>query len=162
MAVGGPVLDPGGMNDTKTGPDRVLLIGAIVVAVIVVGAALVALTGSEPVTYDPTTPEGTAQRYVQAVLDGDHAAVESFLLEEEDCEVGPHYYGDQTVRARLIDATTTGDTAVVDIELTFSGGDPLFGGYGYTESAQIELESTADGWRVDPDSWPYYPCEVPR
>ena len=161
MVGGAWKVDAGGMNDTKSGPDRVLLIGAIVVAVIVVGAALVALTRSEPAMLDPATPEGTAQRYVQAVLDGNHATAESLLL-DDDCDVGPRYYGDQTVRARLIDSTTTGDTAVVDIELAFSGGDPLFGGYGYTESAQIELESTGEGWKVDPDSWPYYPCEVPR
>ena len=161
MVGGASKLDAGGMNDTKSGPDRVLLIGAIVVAVIVVGAALVALTRSEPATLDPSTPEGTSQRYVQAVLDGDHATVESLLL-NEDCDVDPRYYGNQTARARLIDSTTTGDNAVVDIELAFSGGDPLFGGYGYTESAQIELESTEDGWKVDPGSWPYYPCEVPR
>jgi hypothetical protein len=161
MVWGAPKLDAGCMNDTKSGPDRVLLIGAIVVAVIVVGAALVALTRSEPATLDPSTPEGTAQRYVQAILDGDTVTAESLLL-EEDCDVGPRHYADETVRARLVDSTTTGDTAVVNIELTFSGGDPLFGGYGYTESAQIELKSTDDGWKVDPDSWPYYPCEVPR
>lgn len=151
----------GGMNNTKLGPDRVLLTGAIVVAVIVIGAALVALTRSEPATLDPTTPEGTAQQYVQAVLDGDNATAKSLLL-EENCDVDPRYFGDQTVRARLVDSTTDGATAVVDIELIYSGGDPLFGGYGYEERAQIELEMTADGWRVDPDSWPYFPCEVNR
>ena len=150
----------GGMNDTR-GPDRVLLFGAIVVGLIVVGAALVALTRSEPTSFDPATPEGTAQRYVQAVLDGDNATVED-LLTMEDCNVGPNYFGDQTVRARLLDSRTTGDTAVVDIQLTYTGGDPLFGGYGWDERAQINLEMTDDGWRVDPDSWPYFPCEVPR
>lgn len=150
----------GGMNSTR-GPDRVLLVGAIVVGVIVVGAALVALTRSEPTTLDPTTPEGTAQRYVQAVLDGDNVAAQELLL-EDDCDLGPHHFGNDTVRARLVDSSVTGDEAVVDIELIFSGGDPLFGGYGYEERAQIELDMTPDGWRVAPDSWPYYPCEVTR
>lgn len=149
----------GDMTNTR-GPDRVLLIGAIVVAVIVVGAALVALTRSEPTMLDPATPEGTAQRYVQAVLDGDDIAARDLLV-DEDCEiVGPHYYGNETVRARLMHSRITGDRAIVDIELIHSGGDPLFGGYSYEDRAQIELERTADGWRVDPDSWPYYPCEV--
>jgi hypothetical protein len=161
MAGGDGKLDAGCMNDTNSGPDRVLLVGAIVVAMIVVGAALVALTRSGPATLDPATPEGTAQRYVQAILDGDHVTAESLLL-EEDCDVSPRHYGNETVRARLVDSTTTGDTAVVNIELTFSGGDPLFGGYGYTESAQIELEATDQGWRVDSNSWPYYYCEVSR
>ena len=161
MAVLGRESDAGGMNETKSGPDRVLLVGAIVVALIVVVAALVALTRSEPATLDPTTPEGTAQQFVQAVLDGDNAMADSLLL-DEDCDVGPRYYSDQTVRARLVDSRTTGNTAVVDIELTFSGGDPLFGGYGYTEPAQIRLETTDGGWRIDPDSWPYFPCEVNR
>lgn len=151
-----------GMNDTSRGPDRVLAIGAIVVAVIVVGAALVALTRSEPTTFDPGTAEGTAQRYVQAVLDGDNATVRSLLADEGECDVTPRFFGEQTVRARLIDSEVSGDTAVVDIELAFSGGDPLFGGYGYEEQAQLELLHTGDGWRVDADSWPYWPCEVPR
>lgn len=154
--------DTGGMNDSTRGPDRVLLIGAVVVGVIVVVAALVALTRSEPETLDPTTAEGTAQRYVQAVLDGDNATVRSLLSEGEDCDVSPRYFGDQTVRARLIDSQVTGDTAVADIELAFTGGDPLFGGYGYEERAQLELTQTDEGWRVDPDSWPYWPCEVPK
>ncbi|MEX2279891.1 MAG: hypothetical protein WEA76_07355 [Acidimicrobiia bacterium] len=149
------------MNNTKPGPDRVLLIGAMVVAVIVIGAALVALTRSEPATLDPTTPEGTAQRYVQAILDGDNATAES-LLTEEDCEVGFGYYSDQTVRARLVDSTVDGDTATVEVELVFSGGDPLFGGYGYEDRAQIQLDQVDGTWLVDPDSWPYFPCEVDR
>jgi len=148
------------MKDTR-GPDRVLLIGAIVVAVIVIGAALVALTRSEPATLDPTTPEGTAQRYVQAVLDGDSITAEGLLL-ADSCDVGPRYFGNETVRARLIDTRTEGDTAIVNLGLSYSGGDPLFGGYSYEDQAQIRLRQTDDGWRVDPDSWPYYPCEVSK
>ena len=151
----------GGMNNSTRGPDRVLLVGAIVVGVIVVGAALVALTRSEPTALDPNSPEGTAQIYVQAILDGDQSTVRDLLL-EDGCDVGPRYFGNQTVRARLIDSSVDGDTAVVDIDLIFGGGDPLFGGYGYEEPAQIELELTDGGWRVDPDSWPYFPCEVDR
>ncbi|MFP5330822.1 MAG: hypothetical protein ACLGHX_00440, partial [Acidimicrobiia bacterium] len=79
-------------QDTRTGGDRVLLIGAIVVV-----AALVALTRSEPATLDPSTPEGTAQRYVQAILDGDNATAEDMVL-EENCDIGPRFFGDQTVR----------------------------------------------------------------
>jgi hypothetical protein len=150
------------MNNSTRGPDRVLLIGAIVVGVIVIGAALVALTRSEPAALDPNSPEGTAQRYVQAVLDGDSITVRDLLLEGEDCDLGPRYVGNNTVRARLIDTAVDGDTAVVEIDVIFSGGDPLFGGYGYEERAQIELELTADGWRVDPNSWPYFFCEVNR
>jgi hypothetical protein len=121
----------------------------------------VALTRSEPTALDPSSPEGTAQIYVQAILDGDQSTVRDLLL-EDGCDVGPRYFGNQTVRARLIDSSVDGDTAVVDIDLIFGGGDPLFGGYGYEERAQIELELTDDGWRVDPDSWPYFPCEVDR
>ncbi len=148
------------MNNTR-GPDRVLLIGAAVVAVIVVGAAVVALTRSEPATLDPSTPEGTAQRYVQAVLDDDNRTVHDLLL-EEDCQVGPHYYGNQSVRARLVDSSVEGDTAVVEIELNHSSGSPLFGGYNWQERAQIELELTADGWKVLERSWPYFYCEVTK
>lgn len=156
----GPRAHAGGMNDTR-GPDRVLLIGAIVVAVIVVGAALVALTRSEPATLDPSSPEGTAQQYVQAVLDGDNATAQDLLL-EDDCQPGPRYFGDETVRARLVDSQVDGEMATVEIELVFSGGNPLFGGYGYEDHAQIRLEMTEEGWRVGPDSWPYFPCEVDR
>ena len=152
----------GGMNDTKSGPDRVLLIGAIVVGLIVVVAALVALTRSEPEALDPNSPEGTAQRYVQAVLDGDNATIEELLFEEEDCDVGPRYFGEQTVRARLVDSSVSGSSATVEVELIFSGGDPLFGGYGYEERAQIQLEMADGSWLVDPDSWPYFYCEVDR
>lgn len=159
MARGAPEIHCGTMTDTR-GPDRVLLIGAIVVAMIVVGAALVALTRSEPTMLDPNTPEGTAQRYVQAVLDGDNIAARDLLV-DEDCDIlGPHHFGNESVRARLTGSRITGDRAIVDIELIHSGGDPLFGGYSYEDRTQIVLELTADGWRVDSDSWPYYPCEV--
>lgn len=160
MAGGGSEAHAGGMNDTR-GPDRVLLIGAIVVAVIVIGAALVALTRSEPAAFDPATPEGTAQQYVQAVLDGDNATAQDLLL-EDDCQPGPRHFGDETVRARFVDSQVDDDTATVEIELIFSGGNPLFGGYGYEDRAQIQLEMTENGWRVGPDSWPYFPCEVDR
>lgn len=161
MVSGGSVAHAGGMNDTKTGPDRVLLIGAVVVGLIVVVAALVALTRSEPATLDPSTPEGTAQRYVQAILDGDNATAEDMIL-EEDCDIGPRFFGDQTVRARMVNSTVDGDTATVEVELVFSGGDPLFGGYGYEEPAWINLTQVDGTWMVDSDSWPYFPCEVDR
>lgn len=160
MVVRGWMVESGSMNNTPR-PDRVLLIGAVVVGVIVLGAALVGLTRSEPATLDPNTPEGTAQRYVQAVLDGDDIAAQELLL-DDNCSIGPRHFGNETVRARLVDSSVSGDSATVTIELIYSGGNPMFGGYGYEDRAHIRLEMTPDGWRVGPDSWPYFPCEVTK
>jgi hypothetical protein len=145
--------------NTQRGPDRVLVIGAIVVGLIVVGAAIVALTGSGPASLDPTTPEGTAQRYVQAILDNDIVVAQALLI-DQDCRPDQRFFGNESVRARLVDSNVFGDTAVVEVEIIFSGGSPIFGGYNYSEHARIALEATDAGWGVTSDSWPYFVCEV--
>lgn len=128
--------------------------------VIVVVAGIVALAGAGPEPLDPTTPQGTAQRYAQAVLDNDRAAIEALMI-SENCQNQGQFFGDDTVRVRLVDTRVTGDRATVDIEISHSGGGPL-SGYDYREQAQIFLEQTDAGWGVADNSWPYFFCEAPK
>jgi len=139
---------------TTHSPDRALVGGAIVVGVIVVAAGIAALAGSGPTTYQPGSPEATAQAYVQAVLDDDTAAIQSLVI-DSSCDVGPRYFGDEPIRVTLVGTDIVGDTATVRIDVTHGTSDPIFGG-GWDENSQINLRQVDGSWAVDGDSWPFW------
>ncbi len=130
--------------------------GALLTA-LVVGAAIVA---SRPVpTYDLSTPEGTVQAFLQAVLDGDDETAAGFLSSEVDPHcVAELYRGpDTSVRVTLVSTDVQDHTATVRVRITFTEAQPPFGGSEYSNDATYRLERTDDGWTITRADWPF-PC----
>ena len=80
-------------DSTSTGSRMVLaVIGVLVVGAIAVAAVLSAVRSTPDL--DPTTPEGVAQAYYRAILDGDDSAALLLMTPElrEKCD-GQHFRG---------------------------------------------------------------------
>lgn len=148
------------MSDTRT-PDRTLLGAGIVVAILVVAAIIVVLTGDRVVELDPSTPEGVVQQYMNHVLDDDENEAMALLTVDPDgctqmrAEVS---FDREAVRIVLGDIDVSGDDADVDVTLTRSSGDPL-DNYEWTEDLTFDLVRTDGAWKIDEVPWPFMICE---
>lgn len=148
------------MNDSHT-PDRTLLAAGAVVAILVVAAIVVVLTGDRVVDLDPSTPEGVVQQYMNHALDDDEdEALALTTLDPDDCtrmraEVS---YDRESVRIVLGDVDVSGDDADVDVTITRSSGDPL-DTHQWSEDVTFELVRVDGGWKIDEAPWPFVVCE---
>jgi hypothetical protein len=139
-------------------PNRIL---AIVVGAMVVLAAVVVVLSANRSTadYDPGTPEGTVQAYLQAVTTGDYAEAATFLAPSSDCDVEDldRAGTPDSARVYLVGTETEGETTTVTVEVTLPSGGPLD-----TESSETHLyRLTRSGgdWRLTGTPWPLYFCE---
>jgi hypothetical protein len=148
------------MSDTRT-PDRTLLGAGIVVAILVVAAIIVVLTGEGVVELDPTTPEGVVQQYMNHAIDDDEdEAIALLNVDPNECthiraEVT---YDRDAIRIVLGDVEIDGDEAEVDVTITRSSGEPL-DNYEWTEDLRFELVSVDGAWKIDEAPWPFVVCE---
>lgn len=123
------------------------------VAAIVAIAIAVVLTGTAPTAYPVGSPEATVQAYLEAVIDDDFAAAQALVTEsgKEECD---GFIGSDNglQRARISDANTSGDIALVEVTLSWSGGADAFASE-YSENSRFELTMTETGWMVDRLPW---------
>jgi hypothetical protein len=152
---------PGGRATAGRGPNRVLLLVVAAIAVIATVAGVLAANRAGP-TYDPSTPEGTVQAYLTAVIDGDHDRAAGFLAAGSACSVTDL---DTTtlpdgVRVTLRDVQVTGDTARVDVEVALPSGD-LLGGSETFERHSIRLARSSGTWLLTGEPWPMTGCRKP-
>ncbi len=141
-----------------SGPNRVLavLVGAVLLLAVVAG--VVVANRSVPVL-DPDSPEGAAQAFLQAVVDEDYAAAANLLSTSSACDAADIAYYSESSRIVLDRVTVDGDTAVVTVRVTESGGD-LFGGSGWSHTERLTLEREDGAWKVTGSPWLMY-CEEP-
>lgn len=148
------------MSEARS-PDRTLIGAVAAVAIIVVVAIAVVLTGDRVVELDPSSPEGVVQQYMNFVLDGDEEealALTTFADEECTRVRAEITYQEETVRIVLGDVDVSGDRADVDVTVTRSDGDPL-SGYEWSEHVTFELERVDGEWKIDEVPWPFVVCE---
>ncbi len=71
-------------------PERFVLIagGAVLAVVVLAVAVIVALGGPERADYDPASPEGVVQRYIEASRRGDGDAARALLSERAREQLG--------------------------------------------------------------------------
>lgn len=140
----------------KERPNLVLAIVAAVVVLLAAVAALLAVN-RQPPDLDPSTPEGTVQLFVRAVLEGDDEEAVGYLDPSLGCKAPlPDLYRPQGATLTLVDSVTRGDTAEVTIDITEQAGVGLFGSWSHRETLQVRAEG--DGWLIQRDSWPIYSC----
>lgn len=141
-----------------TGRTILLIGGAVsVVVVIAIGLALAVGTGGVR-TYPAGAPEGTVQRFLQAVDSHDYdgaygllsPAVRSRVSKSEF--VNQYSFGspseDRRVRIERLDRTDRVATVYLSVD-SFSGG--LFGSDRYTYQVEIRLVDEGGTWLIDED-----------
>ncbi len=126
------------------------------VAVVLVAAAVVVAV-QPPQEFDPGTPEGTAQAYYQAILDGDEDLALSYLDEDllAGCsryELG--YITPESARVVIARTEIDGDEARVDVVITETWGEGPFGGGSNTVDETLIMTRSGDGWLISRTPWP--------
>jgi hypothetical protein len=133
----------------------VLGIGAGVVAIVVVAAIVVLAIGSPDVEeYPADSPEGTIQRYLRAVADGDEEAARALLSERVNDQMSDDPFGrlfcqpgeGHQVRVEDVDAGDQRATVTLEIE-NISGSGLDFDRYSYER--QVALVFEEGGWKIN-------------
>lgn len=137
-----------------------LVVILAVLGVLVVVALIAVFTRGEPEPLDPGTPEGVVQQYSAAVIDGDEAAAEEFLVPEivEDCVRMPTS-GSEGMRVTLVDSTERDDTADVEVLIVTTYGDGPFGSSEYEERGVFDLVRVDGEWLIETAPWPLAICD---
>lgn len=147
---------------THTGrvrPNRVLAVVVGGIALVALVAAVLAATRSEP-EFDPATPEGTVQGYLQAVFDEDEDEALSYLAADTACD-RDDFRGvvtSESARVVLRGAEVDGEVATVEVEIAYTGGQGPFDTYEWSEEQTFELEREGDRWVLIGEPWPLYFC----
>ena len=123
-------------------PERfVLIAGGSVLAVVVLAVALiVALGGPEKANYDPATPEGVVQRYLEAIRRGNADAARELLSERARQQI------DTDGGWALYRPGPIGDNRLVTVERTEVAGDRA------TVWLRVE-DSSGSGLSLERYSW---------
>lgn len=133
--------------------------GPVAGVVAVVALVIVGLTRG-PAEFDPGSPEGTIQLYIEALVEGDFDTAASFW-DESGCFPASSIPsgGSPGASASLVRVEGNDIEATVVVRLTESSPDPLGGLYDYEE--WFTLVRRGDSWQIRQPSWPYYelPCE---
>jgi len=138
-----------------------VVLGSAVAGIVVLGAVAGVVAGRSSATQrDPSTPAGAVQAYLQAVAKGDVDAAAALLSPEGSCtaEDLSRAYLPSSLRAVLGTATVTGETAVVQVDVTESSGGELFGSSGYEHGERFVLERTGSAWALTGTPWPMFEC----
>ena len=144
-----------------------ILIGVVagVLVLVVLAIALPRLIDREEATYPPNTPEGTVQRYLQAVSDEDTNTALALLTEEnatpcmeDELHDRLRYSSLDRYRVRLGDVEEIdADTVTVTVGATRVRQPGLFElpNDRNTHDYEFELRRSADGfWLIAESEWP--------
>lgn len=138
----------------------IVLIGGAIGVVVVIAIGLTLAIGSGGVrNYPADSPEGTVQRFLQAVDSHDYDSAYSLLSTSVRNRVSmsgfvsQYSYGSPSENRRIrIDRVDRSDrVTTVDLSVdSFSGGD-LFGSSRYTYQVEIRLVREGGTWLIDED-----------
>ncbi len=144
-----------------------ILIGVVagVIVLVVLAIALPRLIDREEATYPPNTPEGTVQRYLQAVGDEDTDTALALLAEEnttacmeDELRDRLRYSSLARYRVRLGDVEEIDvETVTVIVRATWIREPGLFElpDDGNSSEHEFELRRSADGfWLIAESEWP--------
>lgn len=141
--------------------DRFLIGILIGIAVLIVAAVVVFFTRKDQTTYiSESTPEGIVHNYVLAILNKDYEKAYGYLAELEykptfekfrqAFAVGRLTPGENGIKVGA--SEITGDSASVEVSMTYTPSDPFSQGYDNVGSAQLLLQNGV--WKIS--SMPTY------
>lgn len=139
------------MEEDRRLPGWVLpLAGTVgVVVLVVIGLA------RGPAEFGPSTPEGTIQLYIDALVDGDFVTAAAFWADDGCIPVSTvPSRGAPDISASLVSVEGNDIEANVVIRITESSQDPLGGLVEYDEWFNMIRRDSS--WKIRQPSWPYY------
>lgn len=153
----------------KKSPNAIL---ATVFALLVIAVVLVTLftSGSASKNLDPSTPAGTVQSYLSAVLKGNYEKAAQFISSESSCDVQDldRVYTVDTARVDLVKTEIDGEHAQVWVKVDYPSGAPF--DVDYPSGAPFDVVrvedhiyrlARSDGpWLLTGIPWPLYDCGV--
>jgi hypothetical protein len=138
---------------------RTILVVIGTLVVVLIGVAVV-LALRPPPQFDAATPEGTAQGYFQAVLDGDEDLAFGYLTEtlRDRCETGEmRHVTPDGARVVITRTEIDGADAALEVEITETYREgPIFdiGSYPFDET--LVMERHGDRWLITEMPWPIH------
>lgn len=140
------------MHDGTSARSRaVLVVMAVVVAAAIAGAAALSATRSTP-DLDASTPEGVAQAYYEALVDGREADAIDLLTpqlrrrcDERDFRFYP---ADETVRVVLISTRVVNRRAEVEVEIDRIDDVTPFDLDGYSTRERLTMTRSGGRWLI--------------
>jgi hypothetical protein len=147
------------MDDVAMKTDRhsriaLMVIGAITVVLI---AVAIVIAVQPPETFDPGTPEGTAQAYYQAIIDGDEDLALSYLAEELLSSCSTHdltHFTPDGARVLIEQTEIDADAARVDVVITETWGEGPFGSGSNTFDETLIMTRSGETWVISRMPWP--------
>jgi hypothetical protein len=139
----------------KATSNSVLLAIGVFVAILVAAAVVLAI--QPPATLDADTPEGAAQRYYKAVLDGDDDLAFTYMTDDLKDSCGQELqYFDKGEDARIVIVASTIEDEQAELEVTIevTYGDGPFGRDSYDRDETMRLERHGDRWLITEPTWP--------
>ncbi|MEA2000962.1 MAG: hypothetical protein U9N84_03620 [Actinomycetota bacterium] len=153
------------MNDkTPRMPGTPILIGIGFLVMVAVIVAL-ALAGGNIRTYDPGTPEATAQAYIQALFEEDTDTAFGYLSPELQAKCEPKdielWWVRRADSASFDEVRSDGDHAEIELRLKSSDYDLgifPFDNYDYSRETELELDRLDGEWVITDATWPLAGC----
>ena len=147
-------------NTTKS--NKVLAGIGAAIALLIIVAVVLAIRPTE--VFDPSTPQGAAQGYFNAVIEDDDEVAATYLVEGlyDSCAKDKwHYYESENVRITITDTEITNDEAELYVTIEFYYGSGAFGGGGWDQDEVLEMERQGDRWLISELVWPMneYECD---
>ena len=141
----------------QASPNRILKICAVVLIFLFL---IVTLISSKEATLslDPKRADATVQRYLSALLKGDHLSAAKFFAPESLCTVQDldRVYSIEATRVELVKTEITGERAEVSVKVEYGSGDPFATNVG--EDHTFRLTRTGEQWLLESIPWPLYDC----
>ena len=144
-------------------PQNRILISLLVVvgALVALSIALVLSRSSAPVL-ELSTPEGTIQRYTQALLDGDDAGAAALMdpasTTKEDCQFSDAELHSSDLRITLGSTSIVNGKATVEVTITRASASGPFGTGESSYRDTFELRKADDSWTILSFPWPLLAC----
>ena len=134
----------------------------IAIAILATGVIAAVLNGSNVTEYAESTPEGTVQRYVNALLEGDDEAADQYLTptQRAECSADDSFRfvrHTDDARIALLESDVDGGSARLTVRVT-EGSFGLFDSSEYSHDERYELEQIDGSWLIDDQTWPRYGC----
>lgn len=141
---------------------RLLLWAVLALAGVVVAAGALAAVLRSPAQLPPGSPEAVVQRYLQAVLAGDHERAARHLAHELAAACDPAVLRsprlDRAMRATLEDVHRAGGRAEVQVRVHTDAGSGPLGVDTYSHVETYVLTEKLGDWRLVEPPWPLYHC----
>ena len=133
----------------------VVIIGFVILAVTIV--TLLSATKTA-VVLDRSTPTGSVQIYLKAILAGRNVAAAEMLSSSSTCTIEDvdRVHVVHTARVLLLDAITNGGNAEVRVRVEIPSDGPL--GDSVTEDHTFRLINMNRLWLLTGVPWPLYDC----